>query len=226
MPAFTTILFDLDHTLLDSDASEDAAFDFTLGAYGVANPAAYRPSYDRINRALWDRVEAGEIEPGFVKVRRFEQLIHEEGLDADAGNMAETFATGLANNGDLYPGTIEVLHRLAQTHTLALITNGLSEVQRARVQRLKLGSLFSAVIISAEIGFSKPGPEIFDATFAALGSPSRSEVVIVGDSLSSDIAGGESYGIATVWFNPKGTANGSATYSYEIAALAELADLV
>ena len=171
-------------------------------------------------------MERGEIEPEFVKLRRFEQLTRELGLEADAGEMADMFADGLANNGDLYPGTIEVLHALAETHKLALITNGLSEVQRARVQRLDLGSLFSAVIISAEVGYSKPGREIFDVTFAALGSPSRSDVVIVGDSLSSDIAGGESYGIATVWFNPTGIGNGSATYTHEIATLSELVDLV
>jgi len=227
MPKFSTILFDLDHTLMDSDASEDAAFASTLEQYGVSNSSQHRATYNRINRALWDRVELGEIGPDFVKIRRFEELVSALDLNANPENMAEAFANSLAQNGELYPGVINLLTELAESHVLGLITNGLCAVQRKRVRRLGLESIFSAIVISEEVGHSKPDPEIFDAIFEELGNPKKSDVVIVGDSLSSDVAGGRAYGITTIWYNRSGAvpALGDA-YTHEITILADLLSLV
>lgn len=201
MSRYSTVLFDLDHTLLDSDESERAAFHATLTEAGAPSPQDHKDSYDQINRSLWDRVEAGDVSPDFVKLERFVQLAALLGLDADPRVMATTFATGLGDFGELYAGALPVLEALQGSYRMALITNGLSGVQRRRVERLHLGAYFEAIVISAEIGHAKPSHEIFDVTFESLDWPEKSEVVIVGDSLTSDIAGGIGYGIDTVWLN-------------------------
>jgi FMN phosphatase YigB (HAD superfamily) len=90
-----------------------------------------------------------------------------------------------------------------------------------------IGNCFAEVIISEEVGAAKPDPAIFDATFERLGHPRRAEVLLVGDSLTSDIAGGRGYGLDTCWFNPTGTARpADATSTYEIRHLNELAGLL
>jgi 2-haloacid dehalogenase len=224
---YTTVLFDLDHTLLDSDTSEALAFELALHTIGVEDPAEHFAEYDRINRALWAAVERHELMPGQVRTTRFEQLIAAAGLDADPRALADTFAAGLGCHGELYPGALEMLDALAARSSLALVTNGLADVQRARIERLGIAQYFDAVVISAEIGASKPSTGIFDIAFDRLGSPAKGDALMVGDSLSSDIQGGVNYGIATCWYNPRRRAPDVALcFEHEIVALADLPHVV
>lgn len=196
------MLFDLDHTLLDSHASESMAYRATLEGVGVGDPDAHFAVYDRINRELWAAVEAGTIGPDDVRVSRFERLIAERHLDADPQAMADRFVAGLGAYGELYEGAEDLLRRLGGFARLGLVTNGIGEVQRARIERLGIESSFSTIVISGEVGTAKPGTAIFDIAFARLGNPPLGTTLMVGDSLTSDIAGGINYGIATCWYNP------------------------
>lgn len=224
---YTTVLLDLDHTLLDSDQSEVAAYNETMRKHGVTNPREAFPTYKEINRLLWAGAERGELLPGDIRTRRFELFVAKLGIDADPGVMADDFVLGLADNGDLYPGTRTVLEQLQATVRLGMITNGLSEVQRARIQRLDLERFFDAIVISAEVGCTKPGSEIFDIAFERFGYPDKADVLMVGDSLSSDIRGGSNYGLATCWYNSNGKKAGlDDRVTHEIRTLAELIDLV
>ena len=201
---YTALLLDLDHTLLDSDASERLAFEHAMAGAGVADPGSYFAAYDALNRALWARVERGEIHARDVRVERFAQLIAATGIDASPDALADAYARGLGTHGELYPGVLDVLDALdaEPSVSLALVTNGLSDVQRARIERLGLGRYFDAIAISSELGTAKPAPAIFEFALAALGSPARASALMVGDSLTSDIQGGRNAGIATCWYNP------------------------
>jgi YjjG family noncanonical pyrimidine nucleotidase len=225
--AYKTVLLDLDHTLLDSDASEVAAFDHALRSQGIDEPGRYFDGYVAINRTLWAGVERGELTPDQVRVTRFERLIASAGLEADPTTMAAAFTTGLGRFGDLYPEARPVLETLAGSVRLALVTNGLSDVQRARIERTGIRAYFDAIVISAEVGASKPGTEIFDLAFGVLGDPARSSTLMAGDSLSSDIAGGIAYGIDTCWYNPGRRPRPSdIEITHEIADLARLPTVV
>jgi 2-haloacid dehalogenase len=197
------VLLDLDHTLLDTDTSLQMAFDDAMSAVG-ADPSGVYPIFNNINEALWRRVEAQELTPPQVHVERFVQLNGQLELGVDPQHMADAFAQGMGQHGELYPGAREMLEALAEMATLALITNGLSDIQRARIQRLGIHDHFAAITISAEVGAAKPGTEIFDVTFEALGAPDQSGALMVGDNLGSDIAGGNNAGIDTCWYNPAG----------------------
>ena len=224
---YTTLLFDLDHTLLDSDASEASAFEQALAAAGVDQPQQYFADYDRINCALWAAVERGEVTPDQVRFERFEQLIATAGFDADSVTLADAFAGGLGMHGDLYPGVREVLDMLAGQASMALVTNGLTDVQRTRIERLDIGRYFETVVISSEVGASKPSSAIFDVAFERLGWPSRTSALMIGDSLTSDVRGGSEYGISTCWYNPhRHLAGDSDRVDHEIDDLADLLVIV
>ena len=223
---YDTLLLDLDHTLLDSDTSEAAAFEATLRDAGVDAPQRHFATYVGINQALWAAVERGEIGPGDVKVARFERLVAAIGLTTPAEDLAEAYADGLATHGDLYPGARELLAGLAGRARLALVTNGLADVQRTRIARLELEPYFDAIVISSEVGAAKPGPAIFDVTFDALDGPAKERALMFGDSLTSDIKGGHDYGIATCWYNPRRKPMaGAVRPRFEVARLDQLAEL-
>lgn len=226
---YSTVLFDLDHTLLDSDASEAAAFSQTLRASGCHEPDQHFATYRKINGALWAAVERGEISPNDVKTQRFAELVEVIKLDADPEVIGAQFVEGLAQNGDLYPGARRLLDDLAghEDITVGLVTNGIGSVQRTRLDRLDLNSYFSAVAISGELGTSKPAPKIFDLIFAELDDSDRSESLMVGDSLSSDIAGGVAAGIDTAWFNRHGiTPPEPPPFTHEFRILGDLVEIV
>lgn len=225
-------MLDLDHTLLDTDTSLRLAFADAMLAVGASGAdgtdgADHYDTFDVINQGLWRRVEAQELSPPQVHVARFVELNEQLELGANPQVMADAFALGMGANGELYPGALGVLDALAQVATLALITNGLSEIQRARIARLGIEDHFDAVTISAEVGTSKPGTEIFELTFAALGEPDRSGALMVGDNLGSDIAGGNNAGIATCWYNPAGAVSRPEhPASHTISSLDELLPIV
>jgi 2-haloacid dehalogenase len=226
---YTVLLLDLDHTLLDSDASERLAFEHAMVSAGVADPGGHFAAYDAINRALWARVERGEIRATDVRVQRFAQLIAAIGIDASPDALADAYASGLGAHGELYPGVREVLDALdaEPSVSLALVTNGLSDVQRARIERLGIGRYFDAIAISSELGTAKPAPAIFEFALAALGGPARASALMVGDSLTSDIQGGRNAGIATCWYNPHRRAcDRDDLVDHEIATLEALLAIV
>jgi YjjG family noncanonical pyrimidine nucleotidase len=201
---YATLLFDLDHTLLDADASEAASFDQTLRAAGVDEPSRYVARYAQINRALWAAVERNEITPDDVRVTRFARLVAAVGIDADPKSMADDYVAGMVANAELYPNARAVLETLSTHATLAIVTNGLGDVQRPRVEELGIAHYFDAVVISGEVATAKPGTAIYDLVFEQLGWPDKKKTLMIGDSLSSDIPGGINYGIATCWYNPTG----------------------
>ena len=163
--------------------------------------------------------------PGQVKVRRFEEFLGSLGVDADPGELAVRYAEELGGHGELYPGANELLDAAASVAVLGLVTNGLGEVQRARLTRLGLDRRFAAVSISGELGVAKPDPAIFAHTLGQLGTGTDGAVMI-GDNLSSDIAGGIAAGIDTIWFNPSGTPATDIVPTHEAATLADIQNLL
>ncbi|MEJ2545513.1 MAG: HAD-IA family hydrolase [Calditrichaceae bacterium] len=124
-------------------------------------------------------------------------------------------------------GAHELVEFLSDSTDLVLITNGLTIVQRPRIKNSGMETYFKEVIISEEVGSAKPDPKIFDITFQRLGYPAKDKVLIVGDSLTSDMAGGIGYGIDTCWFNANNKdGHNGVDYTYEIKELSELRQIL
>lgn len=224
---YTTVLLDLDHTLFDFDGSEVLAFERMMRAAGRENASMYFAEYKEINTALWKAVERGEILARDVRGQRTALLVEALGLDADPELLADEFIAGLGAYGELYEGARELLDDLAGVASLVMVTNGISEVQRAKIKRLQLAPYFQEVVISGEVGVAKPQVEIFEIALEAVGSPAEASVLMVGDSLSSDMAGGVASGIDTCWYNPSGARNRTGVpVTHEIAALSQLPPVV
>lgn len=223
---YTTLLFDLDHTLFDFDASEEAAFSKALSTAGISDPDGFSDTFAAINSALWADVEQGQLSPNEVRVLRFQQLVDKTGITADPIPLAADYATRLGAEGDLFPGAREVLDRLAKTCTLAMVSNGIGQVQRDKIARLDLDRYFASIVISGEVGTSKPGAEIFDLAFEQLGRPKKETAVMIGDSLSSDIRGGTEYGIDTMLYAPDTPLGYRSDATYHIRDLSEISTII
>jgi 2-haloacid dehalogenase len=221
------LLFDADGTLFDYDTAEAAAIHATWDGLGLERPAGLVATYRRINAELWKLYEAGGITQPALQLERFVRLLSELGGAGDAEALSRYFLVQLARQTFLLPGAREMLEWARDRCGLALITNGIPEVQRPRIRRSGLDRLFAVVVISGEEGVAKPAPEIFDIALRRMGGPAREEVLLIGDSLSSDVRGGVDFGIDTCWYNPAGLELGDGPEPrHEIRQLTELCRFV
>jgi 2-haloacid dehalogenase len=217
------LLFDADGTLFDYDKAEEKALGATFAELGLPFRAEYGPLYRRFNAQVWQEFEAGQITAERLRVERFQRLFGAVSLEADPVRFSQRYLPNLALGSDLMPGARELLETLRPRYHLALITNGLRDVQRPRLERAGIAGLFEQVAISEEIGAAKPDPAYFAALFAHLGPLPREEALVIGDSLTSDVLGALNYGLDACWFNPKGLpADPRYPARYQIGALDEL----
>lgn len=224
---YDVILFDADDTLYDYGLAESHALSHAFNHFGLpAGAQDYAASYQEINHALWKDLEQGKISSAALRVERFNRLFAANQLELDPEAFSETYLRYLGEGTFLIQGAVELCGALSDFR-LAIITNGIKEVQTSRIQGSPLKEVFEQVIISEEAGSQKPETGIFDYAFARLGISDKARVLIVGDSLTSDIQGGIHYGIDTCWFNPLGKPNPTGlTPTFEIRELSELLEIV
>lgn len=220
-------MFDADGTLFDFHGAARQALIAACQQVLDRFEPGFAPVYERINLDIWREFEAGLITAERLRTKRFELFLATLELTADAAEFSRVYLANLAGHTDLIDGADALIRYLVPHVGLAIITNGLKEVQRQRFARAPIGKFFQEIVISEEVGSAKPDTAIFAAAFERLGNPERSEVLIVGDSLTSDIRGGNNYGIDTCWFNPAGRPRDQEVdITYEIARLAELRRIV
>ena len=227
MPVYTWLLFDVDGTLLDFQHAEAIALKTTPPQTGVVMPAGYVSTYHQINDSLWRDFEAGILSARDVRTKRFHLLFKELKIAGDAHAFSEAFLKNLIEASSFFEGTEQVLGQLRRQFQLALLTNGFADVQHARIERLGLGELFDPIIISEEVGAAKPDSAIFAMALEEMGDPDKADILVIGDSLSSDIQGGSNAGIDTCWLNPSSSTNETDVVpTYEIKHLRELPGLL
>jgi 2-haloacid dehalogenase len=217
------LLLDADGTLFDYDRAEATALQKAFEQFGYEFQPEYAVAYRRINYEMWLQFEQGKVSQDCLRTRRFELLFEAVHIESDPVKFSARYIQNLAEGSYLINGAEKVVKSLVGQVGLVLITNGLKEVQRSRLARSTISDCFSDVVISDEVGAAKPDTRIFQAAFERIGNPKKEDVLIVGDSLTSDIKGGNEYGIDTCWFNPAGMArNQDVEIQYEIRRLDEL----
>ena len=229
MPRFDILLWDVDGTLLDFIAAEKAAVQTLFREFGLGECTDEMVErYSRINKEYWERLERGELSKPEILVRRFADFFASEGLDASkAPEFNEQYQVRLGDTVVFCDDSYELLSSLRGRVKQYAVSNGTVVAQTRKLRRSGFDRLLDGVFLSEELGYEKPATEFFDRVFAAIGGPDRERVLIVGDSLTSDIAGGNAAGIRTCWYNPKGEPNLTAAHAdYEIRDLHGILDII
>ena len=229
MTRYDFVLFDADNTLFDFDRAEHLALGETLEGYGIPFTPEHEALYLRINRALWDAFDRGEVSQDQLVAERFAAFLQQAGYPgrAEAGEMNRAYLAALARQGCLLPGAEALCAALAPCCTLAIITNGVSSAQRGRYDRSPIRRYVPHLFISQELGFRKPQREFFQRVFDALGIRDLRRAVVVGDSLAADIQGAVNTGVDSIWYNPHGRpAPAAPVPTHTAASFAEVRALI
>ena len=223
----THVLLDLDDTLLDFKRGEQIALTQTLRHFEIepTNEMLFR--YHVINAALWQALERGERTRKQILVERFSRLFEEFDFDVDPNEAQTYYAKGLSEQAILLDGAVQLLDILSSRYSLYLVSNGNRTVQTKRIEQAGIGHYFKAVYLSEDVGYNKPAKEFFDFVMKASPEIVKESSVMIGDSLSSDIAGGNGVGITTIWFDKEGIGpSREIRPSYRVRALSEIPALL
>ncbi len=223
---YKLVLFDADGTLFDFDTAEKEAFEKTFIQFGInKNLELLHKEYEIINLAIWRDFEQKKITSKELRIERFRRFFAKENLDLDPAIISPIYLKYLSEGTHLLQGAREIVNFLFGKCELALATNGLADVQNPRFADSDLARYFQHIFISEEIGHPKPDPEFFEHIFSKL--PHNESAIIIGDNLTSDISGGNDFGIDTCWFNPKKCINKSGVLpDFEISDLNELRSIL
>ena len=219
------LLWDIDGTVLDFSAAEACAIRALFEKYhlGICTDEMLR-TYSQINRKYWQALERNEMTKPEILVGRFREFFQLMGLDTTvAAAFNDDYQLTLGDYPIFMEHALDVLKQEKGKYLLVAVTNGTKIAQTKKLRMTGLDEIFDVVFISEDVGIEKPNVAFFDHVFRKIGLSDKSEALIIGDSLTSDMQGGIFAGIDTCWFNPKHSQNTSGIpVTYEIDDLRKL----
>ena len=228
MKKYEFLLWDVDDTLLDFLKSERYALSNCFEKFDLSITDKIIDSYSQINHSYWKRLERGEIDKNTVLYGRFETLFNKLNITSiDITVFQREYQNALGSVFYIQDQATQLLKRLSKDFKLYLVTNGVATVQRNKLNLSGINEIVDDIFISEEIGYVKPQKDFFDRCFAKIPDFEKEKAIIIGDSLSSDIKGGNNASIATCWYNPRKAINvTNIKVDYEICNLNEIESVI
>jgi YjjG family noncanonical pyrimidine nucleotidase len=231
MPEYRAIFFDLDHTLWDYErnafeALSDLYREYTIGGKIQAPVNDFFNAFSKINHSLWDQYDSGKITRQVIRDERFQLVLAEFGVSDSvlATELSEKYLTTAPKKSNLIAGAQEILNYLSGSYKLYIITNGFQEIQHTKLKSGQIEHYFDEVFISDAVGHKKPSKEIFEHVLNKH-SLNKTESIMIGDNLLTDIAGAINTGIDSVFYNP-GKLTHEVPVTYEISHLSALKEIL
>ena len=228
MSKFTTILWDVDGTLLDFIYSQRHALTKCFQTIGHEINEEILNRYSAINDSFWKRLELGEITKAQLLPGRFIQLFEEYNIqDVDVEAFRKEYQEELGKVFSYIDDSLTICRSLQGKVKQYVVTNGVTSTQLNKLKLSGFYDIMEQLFISEQIGAPKPHKEYFDYCLDHIEEKDKSKILLVGDSLSSDIKGGVCAGIPTCWYRPEGTVN-STEYKpdFEISDLHQIFDIL
>ena len=223
------ILWDIDATLLDFLAAEKAAIRFCFSKYNLGECTdEMLARYSVINKKYWEMLERGEMSKADILVNRFREFFASEGIETDCEKeFNDSYQVALGDTICFRDNGYELVKKLQGRYRQFVVTNGTFVAQERKLRKSGIGELVEEAFISDLIGFEKPSIEFFDHVFEKIGEYDKNEVLIIGDSLTSDMQGGNNAGIVCCWYNPNHLENTkNVKIDYEIEDLWQLEEIL
>lgn len=194
------VFIDVDNTLLDFNKCAARAVAEIMTAHGIKYRSEFFKVFKSINDDLWRRHEKGIITKDELYAIRFNRIFAHLDLDMDGKEFEAEFRKKLFHLAEPVDGAAEALKYLHSKYKVFVASNAQQEQQVARLGAAGMLEYIDAVYTSERVGFQKPRKEFFDAIIDDCGYEAE-EIVLIGDSQTADVRGGNECGLTTVWFN-------------------------
>lgn len=197
---YQVLLCDLDDTLFDFHAGEAVAIRETFAHFDIPATEENISAYLCANTQQWKMLERGETTQDRLRVDRFANFLADVGIRRDANAMSEDYILTLGAQRIPLPGAVELCQSVSARMPIYLVTNGISRIQRSRMQGSPIEPYITGLIISEEIGKSKPDPAMVYEALRQAGVTDARRAVLLGDSITSDIGAAQNAGVDSILF--------------------------
>ena len=231
MKKYHHIFFDLDHTLWDFEKNSaetlaDLYRQYGLMAFDLFSESRFIEKFKQVNGHLWDLYNAGKIDKGEIRERRFITIFTDLGLTPEQipADFGQVYLQSCPKKSHIIPYAIETLDYLQRKYALHIITNGFDDVQDIKLTSANIKKYFQEIVTSESVGFKKPEKEIFEYALDV----SKAEVsssIMVGDNLHTDIKGARGINMDQIYFNPNDLSHRE-NVTYEVNCLSELSNIL
>ncbi len=219
---YSLLLLDLDGTILDYKTSEKKALIKLFETLKIEYKDEYLEQYSTINARYWQMLETGEIGKEYLLQHRFKEFFASLGITInEVVDENKIYLNNLSICTDLIDGALSLLEKIKDQFIIVAASNGIKYVQTSRLKCTNLTNYFDLVVISEEAGYEKPHRSFFDYCLATYPQTKKENILMIGDSFSSDIMGAINYGIDSCWYNPA-SKKAEMNPTYTIKSLDEL----
>lgn len=228
---YKALLWDIDGTILNFKAAEAVAIRTGFKRFNLGECTDEMIKvYSDINVKWWAKLECGECTKPETLIGRFHEFFELYNLDSTkAEEFNRNYQVDLGDTIEFCDDAPNIIKSIVLPQFG--VTNGTKVAQSKKIKTSGLDNLLEAIFISDEIGYEKPYKEYFDVVLSYIDSKygyiPRNEIAIIGDSLTSDIQGGNNMGFATIWYNAEHKENkGNLRVDYEIDNLKDLLEII
>ncbi len=224
---FTTILLDIDNTLLDFNKNSALAMRVAFSNNGLEFKDSYSKVFLSVNDRLWAQFERGEIDRAGIYAVRYDLILSELGLNGDSQKIECDYRKILSESVEKVDGADDLLSYLGGKYTLCAASNASKKIQINRLYKAGFLHYFTYLFISEEMGVSKPSKEYFLKCIEKLSPIKKEEIIMIGDSLTADIAGAKNVGIKSIYYNHnKNPLPEKQLYDYSVNSLEEIKNIL
>ncbi|MBK5720496.1 YjjG family noncanonical pyrimidine nucleotidase [Dysgonomonas sp. Marseille-P4677] len=229
---YTDILLDLDDTLIDTatntkETVKEIYRDYLFGKYFKSFDEFFTFYNENVSK-LWIGYNNGDITKEKIQEDRFtDTLKHIDGFNKEKIRVInKDYIERIVKKEALIEGALDLLDYLKPKYKIHILSNGFTEMQYQKMESARLDlSYFDHIILSDIVGVNKPHPDIFSYSLDRIGA-TRSEVIMIGDNLSTDIYGAYNSGINQIWYNPENKLPEKIKPTYMVKKLYEIKNIL
>lgn len=224
MSKIKVLFWDFDGTITDLHAMQVYLFEQMTKKLNIkVDDPHFFDEFDKINLSCWEKYEKKEYTLEDVFYNRFDILYKKYNINADPNKSSIIYEDHVKDKGFIHDNADVIIKDLSSKYKQYATTNGVSEIQRNKIKANGLINVFDAIFVSSDVGYNKPQKEYFDKIINFIGDYSRDEIMIIGDSQTSDMLGANNASIKCCYYNPqKKDIDKNLKIDYQISSLNEL----
>lgn len=222
----TTVLFDLDGTLVDHDTAARAGAGHLAARLGLPEPEQQWRRWASIERTWFRRFERGQVTHREQRIHRCRDFLGEDSLSEDeALRVYDIYVRAYRAAWRTYPDAADALTRAAESgRQIGVLTNGATEMQAEKLRATGLDRAGLHLLAATDLGVAKPDPRVYAAAAARLNITEPGRIVLIGDHWHNDVAAARRAGWRAVYVLREGLAPHRAMPRREtpVASLAQI----